>query len=69
MFSLKNFSWTRWLMLTAFLFSFTFFIAYFTGWTGESKHFLKSNSSLIRRTITALAVGLVISFVNTEKKQ
>jgi amino acid permease len=69
MFSRRNFSWKRWLTLAAFLFSITFFLAYFTGWTHESKQFLKSNSSLIRRAVTALAVGLVISFINNDPKK
>ena len=69
MFSRKNFTWKRWLTMTVFLFSVTFFIAYFTGWTSESKHQVKSTNSLLRRAVTALAVGLVISFTNTGKEE
>ena len=69
MFSRKNFTWKRWLMLTALLFSVTFFIAYFTGWTSESKQQVKSTSSLLRRAVTALAVGFVISFTSTGKEE
>ncbi|MES2373622.1 MAG: hypothetical protein V4557_13665 [Bacteroidota bacterium] len=66
MFSLKHFTIKKWLLLTLFLFSITFLIAYLTGLTGESKHLLTSSSSLIRRGVTALIVGLVISFMNID---
>lgn len=66
MFSFKHFSIRKWLLLTLFLFSITFLIAYLTGLTGESKHSLTGSSSLIRRGLTALVIGLVISFMNID---
>ena len=68
MFSFNYFSFKKWLILTVFLFAITFLLAYFTGLTGETKQGLVSSSSLIRRAITALAVGLFISFMNNEWK-
>jgi uncharacterized membrane protein YozB (DUF420 family) len=63
MFARKYFTWKKWLMLTLFFFSITFLIAYLTGWTGETKHSLTGSMSLIRRGVTALIIGLLISFM------
>ena len=65
MFSLKHFSWKKWLLLTIFLFIFTFLLQYFLNMTGETKEDLLTASSLIHRLITSLAVGLFISFIRT----
>ena len=69
MFSKKHFSWKKWLVLTIFMFTFTFLLAYFLRLTGETKESLITLSSFTRRLITALAVGLFISFMNTQPKQ
>lgn len=69
MFSIKHFSWKKWLVLTIFMFTFTFLLAYFLGLTGETKAALVTLPSLTRRLITALALGLFISFMNTQPKQ
>ena len=66
MLSFKHFTLRKWVLLTLFLFSITFLIAYVTGLTGESKHSLTGVSSLIRRGVTALVTGLVISFMNID---
>ncbi|MEO8172383.1 MAG: hypothetical protein ABI581_04845 [Sediminibacterium sp.] len=63
MFSRKYFSLKKWAFLSLFFFSISFLFAYLTGLTGESKHFLVGNSSLIRRGVTALVFGLLISFM------
>jgi len=67
--SIRYFSWQKWLILAVFLFGFTFLLAYFTGLTGESKQQLLTRSSLLRRGITAVVVGFLISFINHERKQ
>ena len=69
MFSIKHFSWKKWLLLTVFMFIFTFLLAYFLRITGETSEELLTVSSLARRLITALSVGLFISFINTQPKQ
>lgn len=66
MFSRKHFTIRKWLLLSLFLFSITFLIAYLTGLTGESKHSLTGASSLIRRGVTAMITGLLISFMNID---
>jgi uncharacterized membrane protein (DUF485 family) len=63
MFSRKYFSLKKWVLLALLFFSLTFLVAYLTGWTGESKHSLTGSSSLIRRGVTAIIMGLVISFM------
>jgi hypothetical protein len=69
MFARKYFTLKRWVMLTLLLFSVSFLIAYLTGWTGESKHALSGSSSLIRRTVTSIIVGLLISFMKTADEE
>jgi uncharacterized membrane protein YozB (DUF420 family) len=63
MFSRKHFTIRKWILLTLFFFSVTFLIAYLTGWTGETKHSLTGSASLIRRGVTSIIMGLVISFM------
>lgn len=69
MFSLKHFSFKKWLLLSIFMFTFTFLLAYFLRITGETKEELLTIPSLIRRLVTAMAVALFISFMNTQPKQ
>lgn len=69
MFYIKHFSLKKWLVLTSFMFTFTFLLAYFPGMTGETKAALVTLSSFTKRLITALGVGLFISFMNTQPKQ
>ncbi|MES2330259.1 MAG: hypothetical protein V4539_11695 [Bacteroidota bacterium] len=68
MFSLKHFSLKKCVLLTLFLYTITFLIAYFTGLTGESKHLLLSRSSLIRRAVSAVIVGIILCFMNLERR-
>lgn len=69
MFSLKHFSWKKWSLLTIFLFFFTFLLAYLIGLADETKEQLLTVSSLLRRLITAMVVGLFISLIKTDTKQ
>ena len=68
MFSTKHFSWKKWLVLTLFMFLFTFGLAWFFHMTGESHETLLTIQSFFRRFVTALIVGLCISFIDTQPK-
>ena len=68
MFSLKHFSWQKWLLLTVLIFIITFLLQYFLHMTDETPEQLLKNTSLGRRLITALGLGLFISFMNTNRK-
>ncbi len=69
MFSLKHFSWKKWLLLTVFIFIITFLLQYFLHMSNETPAQLLKSTSLSRRLITALALGLFISFLNTDRQK
>lgn len=69
MFSLKHFSWKKWLLLTVSTFIITFLLQYFLHFGNETPEQLIKSVSLGRRLITALGLGLFISFMKTDPEK
>ena len=69
MFSLKHFSWQKWLLFTTLIFIITFLLQYFLHLSNERSEQLLKSTSLGRRLITALGLGLLISFMKTDRKK